>query len=166
MIKEFSINISATGVAWYGAIIATVGIVLSIITYLRDRAKIKIEYRENIKIRGQQRVYDPNTEYINITVYNRGRRPVCIEKASIRVLGKDGPWIILTDSFMPFRNKILNEENPRTEFLMEQKAIDLSKAYFIQINDGVNRSYRKYFHIFPTLWRLIQVFKNLNNESK
>lgn len=161
MIKEFSINISATAVAWYGAILATLGTILSIFNYFRDRAKIKIEYRIHIKVHGQHNIYDPNKEYFNITVYNRGRRPVRIEKASIRIFGKDGPWIMLTDSFMAYRNKILNEENPRTEFFMEQNLFDVSKAYFIQINDGANRSYRKYFHNFPTFWRLFQRIKNI-----
>ena len=84
----FRLEISASAVAWYGAIVATIGILVSLYNVLRDRARIKIKYQEDMQIIGPQTVYDSNKTYFNITVINKGRRPVNITKAAIRTIEK------------------------------------------------------------------------------
>jgi len=148
------IEISATTVAWYGAIVATMSAVIGILNYLRDRSKIKIRYKGGWKIIGQQALYDSAKTYFVITVINKGRRPIRIERAGIRMVGLEHPWFLLSDSFMPYRNKVLTEENPTTEFLVSEELIDFSKAWYIAVKDATGREYRKYFHLFPTLWRM------------
>ena len=48
--KLINIEISATTVAWYGAIVATISVAVALFNYLRDRARIRINYRKNMKI--------------------------------------------------------------------------------------------------------------------
>ena len=71
-----------------------------------------------MKIIGQG-TYDENKLYFNIDVINKGRRPIKIEKAAIRIFGKGSPFLLLNDSFTSHRPKVLTEKEPRTSFLAE-----------------------------------------------
>jgi len=152
----FKLEISASAVAWYGAIVATVGILVSLYNVLRDRARIKIKFQRDMQIIGPQPVYDPNKTYFNITVINKGRRPVNITKAAIRTIGRERKYALLSDSFSAHRNRVLNESNPTTEFMMEQIEDLLANAWFICVYDATGRAYRKFLHpLLPlsNLWR-------------
>ena len=155
----FRLEISASAVAWYGAIVATIGILVSLYSVLRDRAKIKIKYQKDMQIIGPQTVYDPNKTYFNITVINKGRRPVNITKAAIRTVGGERKYALLSDSFLAHRNRILNESNPTTEFMMEQIEDLLASAWFICVYDATGRAYRKFVHPFLPLSNLWRGFK-------
>jgi len=154
--QTLKVEISATAVAWYGAIVATISTLIALFNYLRDRPKIKIEYRKDIKIIGRQSLYDPSKTYFNITVINKGRRPINITKIAIRVLDLPNKrkFYLLSDSFLITRNRILTEENPTTEFLVEQNLIDFDNAWYISVYDATGQEYRKYLHLFPTFWRI------------
>ena len=84
---------------------------------------------------------------------NKGRRPIKIDKAALKIVDRKGFWL-LGDSFANHRIKVLTEENPRTEFLTDQSDIELSKIWYISIYDATGREYRKYLHLFPTFWRI------------
>jgi hypothetical protein len=155
----FRLEISASVVAWYGAIVATVGILVSLYNVLRDRARIKIKYQRDMKIVGPRAVYDPNKIYFNITVINKGRRPVNITKAAIRAIGEKRKYALLADSFSAHRNRVLNESNPTTEFMMEQVEDWLANAWFICVYDATGRGYRKFVHPFLPLSKLWHGFK-------
>ena len=147
------IEISPSLVAWYGATVATISVIVTLLDYWRDKARIKISYQKDIQIAGKQSFYDPTKTYFNITVVNKGRRPIKIEKAAIKIVDKKGFWL-LGDSFANHRIKILTEENPKTEFLTDQSEIELSKIWYISIYDASALEYRKYLHLFPTFWRI------------
>ena len=104
----FKIEISASAVAWYAAIVATAGMLVSLYSVFRDRAKIKIKYQRDMQIIGPQTVYDPNKTYFNITVTNQGRRPVNITKAAFRTIGTRKKYALLADSFSAHRNRVLD----------------------------------------------------------
>lgn len=152
----FKIEISAGAVAWYAAIVATAGILVSLYSVFRDRAKIKIKYQRDMQIIGPQTVYDPNKTYFNITVTNQGRRPVNITKAAFRTIGTLKKYALLSDSFSPHRNRVLDESKPTTDFMTEQDEVLLANTWFICVYDGTDRIHRKYLHPFlplSMLWR-------------
>lgn len=154
--QVFNIEISATAVAWYGAIVATISVAVALFNYLRDRAKIKIKYRKNMKMIGAYGPYNPSKIYFNITVINKGRRPINITKAALRDLNLDKKkkFNLLSDSFFAARNQVLTEQNPTTDFFVEQDLIDFSGIWYIVVYGGAGQRYKKYFHIFPTFWRI------------
>jgi len=154
----FKIEISANAVAWYGAIVATLSALIALLNYWRDKARVKITYQKDIQIMGRQNVYDQTKTYFNITVINKGRRPIKIEKAAIKIVDRKGFWL-LGDSFASHRVKVLTEENPKTEFLTDQAEIDFSKVWYIAIYDAIGHEYRKYFHLLPTFWRVWYFFR-------
>lgn len=153
--KTLDITISATTVAWYGAIVATVSAFIAISNYFRDRARIKIKYRKDVKVTAGPGPYDPNKIYFNITVINKGRRPVNISKAAIRNIGQDkkGKYSLLSDSFWHGRSRVLDEKSPTTEFLVEQDLINFENAWYIEVYDATGRRYRKYLKWIPPFWK-------------
>lgn len=152
----FKIEISASAVAWYGAIMATVGMLVSLYSVFRDRANIKILYQRDMKIIGRQTIYDQDITYFNVTVANQGRRPVNITKAALRTIGTQKKYALLADSFSAHRNRVLDESKPTTDFMTKQDEALLANTWFICVYDGTGKVYRKYLHLFlplSILWR-------------
>jgi hypothetical protein len=156
----YKLEISASSVAWYAAIVATISMFVSLIQLWRDRAKIRIEYSRDMKIIGTTGPYSPDTIYFNVTVINKGRRPINITKAAIRNLGSKKKFLVLNDSFSPARNRVLTEDNPTAEFFVEQGAAMLDSAFYISVHDATGRKYKKYLHRFPTFWWIWYKVKN------
>lgn len=122
---------------------------------LMSEAKIEISY-QNVWVHNMPQ-YDPTKSYFNITVRNKSRNSVRIEKAAIKPIGSG--WLLLGDSFIPTRNRVLTPENPTTEFLIEASEIDLGDSQYISIYDGFGNEHRKYLHKFPMLWLAWQKIK-------
>lgn len=163
MSTEYSFEISASTVAWYGAIVATAGTCISVINFLRDRPKIKIQFQKDMNIYGPQSIYPKDKTYISITVINKGRRPVNITKAGFRTLGATRKYTIFNDSFSTHRNRVLTEESPTSDFMIEQdeKMLEMLKGtWYIWVQDATGRMYRKYLHPFPYIWRVVYWMKN------
>jgi len=98
-VTEPSVTITAEAVAWYAAIVATAALAVQTVNLWRDRPRIRVSANLG------QRVtpggpYQPDTDYIVITVANSGRRPRTIEKVGFtqRLPGKSQPIIALGDS--------------------------------------------------------------------
>lgn len=163
MSTEYTFEISASTVAWYGAIVATAGALISIYNVLRDRPRIKMQFQKDMNIYGHQSVYPKDKTYISITVINKGRRPVNITKAGLRTLGAERKYAMFNDSFSAHRNRVLTEESPTSEFMVEQdeKILELlSGAWYIWTQDATGKMYRKYLHSFPYIWRAVYWIKN------
>jgi len=167
MLKNIiTIQISVNTVAWYGAIIATVGFIMSTYNILRDKAKIKIKYEPNMYIHGGESLnYPGGVEHLSISVINRGRRPIRIEAAYLKILGNKG-LVYLTDSFADHRPRIITEEKPTTTFLVKQNLIDIKKVYCVIVVDGTGRKYRKYVKAFPTFLQFYYLLKKLIKDEK
>ena len=153
-VPYYKLEISASVVAWYGAIVATIGMLITLINLLRDRAKIKIECRRDMQIAGRTGPYSPDKIYFNVTVINKGRRPVNITKAAIRNLGSNKKFLLFTDSFLLNRNRVLTEDNPTTEFFVEQDIAMLDSSLYVYVYDATGREYRKYLHKLPSVWQI------------
>ncbi|MCE9642971.1 MAG: hypothetical protein K8Q97_01455 [Candidatus Andersenbacteria bacterium] len=154
--SPFSVTITADAVAWYGAIIASIAFATNAYNIFRDRPKVTISYQENMNVINHPS-YDPNQKYLSVTVTNRGRRSLRIEKGGYRVLGnKDGKHVIFAASFTNDRNIVLTEENPSTNFIVRQDIDMLKNVYYLWAIDGTGKMYKKYLHIFPIIWRIWQ----------
>ena len=117
--SNINIEISASAVAWYAAIISTISLVASIYLSFRDRAKIRIKYQRDMAVFNSP-LYDKNKTYFNVTVVNKGRRSIRISNVGIRIIGKEKNFALINDSILGHTNKILTEENPTVNFMMEQ----------------------------------------------
>lgn len=135
-----------------GFVTGTISLIIHIIGTLRDKAKIKINIRKDAKILGHSSSYNNKKEYFIVTVINKGRRPIHIDQAKLRIID-DKPFLLLPGSLTD-QERILTEKRPKTEFVTIQNGIDFSKAWYIVINDGTGKKYKKYLHRFPTFWRM------------
>ena len=142
----YSLSITADSVAWYGAIVATMSVIFSGITLWRDRSKVKISYSKSWVHNSPH--HDPKELYFDIQVRNVGRRTIALGNVGIKLF--DGSALLLADSLNARVNKVLTEQNPRTNFLTPVKDIDFAKTHYITIFDEKGREYRKYFSNFPT----------------
>ncbi len=65
----YTFDISTNAVAWYAEIIATIGAIISVLNFFRDRARVVIKYQKDMIIHGQQSVYKKDKTYFVIKSY-------------------------------------------------------------------------------------------------
>lgn len=152
-----SIQISANSVAWYGAILATIGACISIYNVWKDRSHIKITYQKGMRIMNALPPWSENKDYFMVHIANTGRRPVAIGNVGIQYISNES--FILADSINNQSARILTEEKPNTTITVDQSLIDFSKIYCIMVYDKAGREYKKYFSKYP-------IFKKIDFELK
>jgi hypothetical protein len=113
---------------------------------------------------GPQNIYSKDKTYFNVTVINTGRRPIRITNAGLRLIGRKKKYALFSDSFATHRNKVITEEEPRTEFMMEQDDKLLNSAWYIVVYDGTGRKYRKYLKYIPIKLFYISM-KKINSDT-
>lgn len=129
------ITISASVVAWYAAIVATASLGVSAFLAFRDRARIVVKGSLNYKVTTTAGGYDPSKLYMIVTVANRGRRPVTIEKVFLQM--KEKPHSILADSLSRGPSEI--SEGKSVTFLCEQLGSELDRVKKIVAIDQTGR---------------------------
>lgn len=153
-LSQFSIQISANTVAWYGAIVATAGAGVSIYNAWKDSPRIKIKYEPNQYMIGNPLIYPEDKMYLCINVINKGRRAIKIEQACVKQYGTNG-YLVLPDSFRDHRPQIIDEKVPRTTFATSQDQFQMDKIYCVIVTDGTGKKYTKYVKPFPTFRKWI-----------
>ncbi len=145
----FSLTISAAAVAWYGAIVATTAAIISLYVAIRDRSRVVISYQEKMWVMNSP-LHDEHAEYFCVTVRNAGRRTVALGNVGIRLM--NGSALLLSDSVDGSRNKVLSENNPRTEFLTKRDGLPATVEFYrIEVYDEAGGKHYKYFSRFPTV---------------
>lgn len=162
--SEISIQISANSVAWYGAIVATIGAAVSIYNAWKDRPRLKIKYEPGQYMIGNPSIYPEEKTYMCVNVINTGRRPISIEQACVRQFGTGG-YLILPDSFRSHRPKIIDETSPRTTFATSEDQFEMDKIYCVIITDGTGKKHIKYVKKFPTFIRFYYWIKKFLSKS-
>ena len=141
-IPNFSIQISASAVAWYAAIVSTLSLAASLYLGWRDRARIRISISPNMMVRNVPQ-YDPNKTYIDITVRNRGRRPVKIQTVYLKLYRTKG-LVLVSDSIHQHVQRVLSEDNPRTNLFIDQGLIDPTAIEYVLVVDETGKQHIKY----------------------
>ena len=136
------ITISASVVAWYGAVVATIGLLTSLYVALRDRPRIRIKTRADYVIHGAAGPYDPTKTYIMVTVSNAGRRPVTITHVYLTHY-KIKQHSLLTDALVRGPTEIT--EGKAASFLVEQDALDLADIKAVNVIDATGREWKRPF---------------------
>lgn len=97
-LPRMSLPTTTVILAVYGAILSTLTAVVQVINHLRDRAKVKLTVRKNMRSPNTGRRDDGMTMVI-ITATNVGRRPVTMTGFAMRPLTKKGEKAI--DFYLP-----------------------------------------------------------------
>lgn len=146
---DFSLQITASAVAWYAAVVATFSLAVSAYNAWKDRARITIKYTKGWLVVGGDPYYQADVTYYGVTVINKGQRTVAIGNVGIKLL--DGTALLLAESINGRRNKVLTEQNPKVEFLTPQADLPFDLFYRIEVYDEAGGKYFKYFSYTPTL---------------
>lgn len=134
------ITISATMVAWYGAIVATLSLVVSGYVAIRDRVRVRVEARPNFRVMGAQSEYDPEKNYICVTVANIGRRPVTIGSVALIRKGETGRYLLLSDSVREGAREL--SEGESTTYIAEQDELDHRNVSGVVAYDQSGRQWK------------------------
>jgi hypothetical protein len=135
------ITISAEAVAWYGAIVGTGSLAVSALNAWRDRPRVRVTADAGYRIQGgEERGYSPDKLYISVTVANRGRRPVTIEKVWFDTSEPGrGPHILLHDSLLSGSRELA--EGKATTYLADQALVDLRQLTRVTVSDQTGRTW-------------------------
>ena len=135
-----TIEISASTVAWYAAIVATLSAIASIHSILRDRPKLRVEVRPNRKVYPKGTCYGDKT-YIVVTVTNVGRRPITVTEVLYETPKKTDMKISLADSYRSGSREL--GEGKQADYLCVQAELPAAVRY-VCVLDSTGRMHRKH----------------------
>lgn len=124
-------------VAWYGAVVSTLGFSLALYVALRDRSRLRISVQANVRFMGQA-IFDPEERYLVVTVANRGRRTVTVEAVSFSTKSGD---ILLGDSVREGPKEVA--EGKAVTYIAEQARIPLASLKRVAARDTTGRVWKR-----------------------
>jgi len=135
------LEISAEAVAWYGAIVATLAAVCSIVNLLRDRAKLRVEVNPGMSMYPEDSGEEGKT-YTVITVSNRGRRPLTVTHVWFETEKEQDPRWLVPDSVKKGPQQV-SEGTAVQYVLLEETDRDLMACKYVCVSDATGRTYRR-----------------------
>jgi len=163
--SDINLNISASSVAWYAAIVATFGALKAINDLWNDRGRIKIQYQADMLVENTNGVYDESKKYFSTTVVNKGRRPVKITHTGAKFFDRE-EISLFTDSFFKDADRTLTESHPSTVYLTDQSGLPLNKLWYVYAIEAKGKEYKKYADDLSWHWRLYFRLRKHKNNAK
>ena len=137
--NTLKIEITAHAVAWYGAIVATCSLVISTLNAWRDRARLSVRVQRNmVALTGSPT--DSEQTYLLVTVANRGRRPVTIDKVWFEQEAEQSPKWLVKDSLTQGPREVT--EGKSVTYMAENGQFDLSIARWVCIGLATGQTIR------------------------
>jgi hypothetical protein len=156
------VNLSLTStLAIYGAALSTLTAVIQLITHLRDRAKVVLKIRKDMKALGLGPAYAGMTMAI-VTATNVGRRPVTMHGFAMCPLfkkGEPGANFFLRDVRPPLPFEIT--EGKDVSAFVEQATVDFSSISHWFAWDSTGRHY--YLNVAPWYKRWVSEYRYRHN---
>lgn len=133
------IEVSTSIVAWYAAVVGTFGAIVWAYSVLRDRAKVKIQVRPNMKVFPGNTTYGDET-YVIVTVTNVGRRPITITHVWFETPNRADKKTLLADSLGHGSRELA--EGKWADYPCVQSQLSTSLRY-VCASDSTQREHRK-----------------------
>lgn len=133
MIQSASPSPTVSVVAWYGAVVSTLGFGLALYVALRDRPRLRISVQANMK------TFDDPTKFVVVTVANRGRRPVTLSAVWLTPRAKSSGEFLLGESAQPREVG----EGKSVSYLANQEHLKREVPYRVGIRDQAGRVWRR-----------------------
>ena len=137
LLGDLNIVVSASTVAWYAAILSTLGAIKVLSDLWNDRGRIKLEWLFDMRMTGEKDIY------FLVRVINKGRRPIKITHVATKLYGQTEIGL-LGHSFTHENRRILTEERPSTEYPVVQGDISPKSLWFVAVTDARGKEHRKY----------------------
>lgn len=142
-----TIEISASAVAWYGAIVATFSAFILLLNYLRDRGRIKVKLSQGFLVYGPRLGEDVQ---IFIEAINIGRRTVTLSGAGFSL--KNGRQIVVINP-EPINFPYELQEGKSIQIwinkndIFQEAAKEKTKIAHAWYRDATGKVYKTKFHI-------------------
>jgi hypothetical protein len=138
-LPKINISISGSVLALYGAVLSTLTAVVQIMNHFRDRAKVVLKVRKNMKPLGAQ---DAGRTMVIISAINSGRRPVTITGFAANLLYKENEQS--TDWYLPdVRPGLPREitEGGQVSAFLNQDRVDFNSIAYWYAWDSTGRQF-------------------------
>lgn len=162
---DISINISASSVAWYAALIGTFGGIKALVDLWNDRGRITIKYMPGMLVKNSRGIYEENKKYFSVEVINKGRRPIKITHVGTKFFDQE-LTSLFADSFLEGVDRTLTESHPSTNYLVDQTGMQLNKLWYVYAIDAKGNEYREYAGDLKWYLRLYFRFRKHKNNVK
>jgi hypothetical protein len=136
---HFTLNITASAVAWYAALVSTITGAVQIANFLRDRKELKLDLMRNMVTDDRRRA---GMTFTILRVTNAGRRPVNITHVFIK---REGNLAGLLNDIKPPLPCELTEGEQLAAYLDEAIADFDTLRYFVVV-DSTGREYKLKFN--------------------
>ena len=132
-------EISASAVAWYGAIVATLSGAVLAYNILRDRARLLITVTPNMQFLNPDEPCESGT-FTLVKVVNCGRRPITITHVWFDG-GRKANSLLLADSFKHGVRELT--EGQGADFPCREDRLAGKLIKYVCVNDSAGRKHRK-----------------------
>ena len=125
----------------FGIIFGVSGATLGAMGYFRDRAKLVVTLKWDMKIVNNPD-YDESKLWGRVIVTNVGRRPIFITAAALVLPKNYNDVLVLQDSIRG--TKLGEGDKPVTYFIDQSELVEFSKEWYkirAEVQDSTNRSY-------------------------
>jgi cold shock CspA family protein len=133
-------NLPVPAVAWYGAVVSTLGVALALYVALRDRPRLKISIQANMRAFGATS-YDPNKLYVVVSVANTGRRTVTVGLVGFTQRPRGSGDIFLHDSTREGPKEI--SEGKSVTYSANQEGLPIAKLHHVIVRDQAGRVWKR-----------------------
>lgn len=127
--------------ALIGAVTGPAGLIVSLLTYLRDRPRLWVSMMPDMKVQNSP-TYDSTKRYLVVTVSNIGRRPEYVEVVAL--LQPDGTSGTIADVF--FNPNEVYEGKAPAKYLIDQSSISGFSSHWpgvaVLVRTSSGRQYR------------------------
>lgn len=134
-----TLEISASAVAWYGAIVATASVAVSAYNILRDRASLLITVTPNMRFINPDEPYESGT-FMLVKVVNRGRRPITVTHVWFEG-GRKAEKLLLADSVKHGVQELT--EGKCVDYPCKQADIEVQSFKRVCVSDSTGRVHRR-----------------------
>lgn len=152
-------NVSTEYIALYGAVMATVSIVVSMfslilqaVTVARDKKNVRVKMTYDNEIIGGMPLYKEKVDYISIDIVNTGRRPVTITST--------GLLLYTNKKSLPIdavrKGRFTLNEGEKESFVMEQESVRKNTVRCVFATDAVGTVYKT--NTDNIFWRFTKQF--------
>ena len=162
MTWEFATRIMAV----WGALTGTIAIAMELWSYWRAKPRVTVELLRGFVmmsptpgVNGVRYRQDDNETYCRLIVRNLGKDAIRIESAYFALGGEKPMFLSFPFDFPPNRNKVLDPQNPTTEFMAKERGIDFDRVIYVAVTDGWGKNHLKYLMKGSQKRRELRAFK-------
>jgi len=132
-----TIKVTADGVAWYAAIVATMSAFVAGYAVWRDRVKLVVCVAKDM-IGASLDMKEQSGPFVQVTVANRGRRVIRLGSIALKERRTDHVHLIFNSATRPAVDVLDGSSHSE---ILEQAGLDLSNLRLVLVIDGTGREW-------------------------